>query len=166
MEILFESPFGKFILGFSGDTLTSLRLAENLPPGLTMMPEDEANEIVTWLQAYFAGRNPSTSGLNFKAKGSTFQERVWKMLGEIPYGYCVTYGFLSQLLAPGTRKSRLLARAVGNALASNPIWIIIPCHRVIRANGEIGNYAGGKAMKYALLKIEGANIPNPFSPNP
>lgn len=158
MEYTFNSPLGKLVLGFSDHVLTSLRLSEN-PDFAAATPDSEAAEVAEWLRAYFSGSNPSVSSLKFRAYGSSFQERVWKTLAEIPYGYCVTYGFLAQLLAPGTRKSRLLARAVGNALASNPIWIIIPCHRVIRANGDIGNYAGGRAMKCALLKIEGANVP-------
>lgn len=111
-----------------------------------------------WLEAYFKGENPPADALNLKAAGTAFQERVWKSLRAIPYGYCVTYGFLARMIAPQTKKRRLLARAVGGALAANPIWIIIPCHRVIRSDGSLGKYAGGAEMKRALLRLEGCDL--------
>lgn len=162
MEYLVESPMGTLLLGFSGSTLTSLRIAveEDVQPYSERSANTKEEEVIAWLKAYFAGENPPTANLDFKAKGTAFQERVWKALQSIPYGYCMTYSFLAGLLAPGKRPGRLLARAVGNALAHNPIWIIIPCHRVIRANGELGNYAGGVEMKKALLKLEGAELPD------
>lgn len=156
MEYLFQSPLGPLILGFSGKTLTSLRGGEGLETGLPIAAEggEYVGRVCAWLSDYFAGKNPSPENIAYKASGSAFQERVWKILGGLPYGYCVTYGFLASLITPGGR-GRLLARAVGNAVASNPIWIIIPCHRVIRANGDPGKYAGGAEMKKALLRIEG-----------
>ena len=156
-----ESPIGTLLVGFSGSTLSSLRLAlgENVPSYSEACASAKEEQVITWLKAYFAGENPSPENLDFKATGTAFQERVWKALQSIPYGYCMTYSFLAGLLAPGKRPGKLLARAVGNALARNPIWIIIPCHRVIRANGELGNYAGGIEMKKALLKLEGAELP-------
>ena len=158
MEYVFESPVGRLLLGFTGDTLTTLRLVEN-PHLEPSSPRDEAENVIAWLRDYFAGHNPPTSSLNYKTRGSSLQERVWKTLDDIPYGYCVTLSFLTQMLAPDTRKRRLLFQAVAKALACNPLLIISPCHRVIRSSGEIGEYAGGRAMKCALLKIEGSKIP-------
>lgn len=161
MEYLYASPLGMLLLGFSGQTLTALRSVQGEPVHLPFAEKakGKVEEAADWLSAYFAGKNPSPGDLDFQAKGTAFQERVWKLLIELPYGYCVTYGFLARLLTPGMRAGRLLARAVGNALACNPIWIIIPCHRVIRSNGEIGQYAGGTAMKKALLLHEGVEFP-------
>lgn len=160
MEFSYASPLGMLILGFSGNTLTSLRGLERAEDGVPNVSRGgpSVSRVSNWLSDYFDGKNPSTEELDFRVRGSAFQERVWALLRELPYGYCVTYGFLASLLTPG-RKGRLLARAVGNALASNPIWIIIPCHRVIRADGELGKYAGGEAMKKALLRLEGVELP-------
>ena len=160
MEYSLDSPFGPLILGFSGGQLTSLRLAgqDSAPPYRAGGAGAGAEMVAEWLRAYFAGENPEPGAIAFKAKGTAFQERVWEALLGIPYGYCVTYGFVAGLLSRGKRPGRLLARAVGNALARNPIWIIVPCHRVIRANGDLGNYAGGVDMKRALLRLEGAAL--------
>lgn len=157
MEFIYQSPAGPLRLEFSGQALTALRAASLEERAL---PAAEgaghaASAVAAWLKAYFRGENPSLENIFYKAQGTPFQERVWKLLSAIPYGTSVTYGFLAGLLAGRREKTGLLGRAVGGALAKNPIWIIIPCHRVIRSSGEIGSYAGGQAMKKALLKLEG-----------
>ena len=109
-----------------------------------------------WLDAYFAGDNPS--GLPpLHLMGTSFQQRVWRLLLEIPYGQTTTYGALARGLEHrfGSRAS---ARAVGGAVGRNPISIIVPCHRVLGANGAITGYAGGVDRKRALLMLEGAAI--------
>lgn len=157
MEFIYRSPAGPLKLVFSGQVLTALRAAsgeERKLPGAE--GAGHASDIVAWLSAYFRGENPSLENIFYKARGTPFQERVWELLSAIPYGTRVTYGFLASLLAGRAEKTGMLARAVGGALAKNPIWIIIPCHRVIRSSGEIGAYAGGQAMKKALLELEAA----------
>ena len=83
---------------------------------------------------------------------------VWSVLKTIPYGKTITYGEIAKTLARKTNKEKISARAVGNAVGHNPISIIIPCHRVIGANGKITGYAGGIDKKTALLKLEGINV--------
>jgi methylated-DNA-[protein]-cysteine S-methyltransferase len=105
-----------------------------------------------WLCDYFSGKNPK---LDFKLdlRGTVFQKRVWKMLLKIPYGKTSTYGAIAKALAAEKGTS---ARAVGGAVGHNPISLLIPCHRVLGASGNITGYAGGIDKKRALLKLEGA----------
>ena len=102
-----------------------------------------------WLDIYFAGRQPDfTPPLHLI--GSDFRRRVWKRLLEIPYGQTTTYG---ALLGGG-----MSAQAVGGAVGHNPISIIVPCHRVIGANGSLTGYAGGIDKKIGLLTLEGVDV--------
>jgi methylated-DNA-[protein]-cysteine S-methyltransferase len=104
-----------------------------------------------WLHDYFSGKKPK---LDFKLnpQGTVFQKRVWKLLLKIPYGKTSTYGAIAKQLAAEKGSS---ARAVGGAVGHNPISLLIPCHRVIGASGNITGYAGGIDKKTALLKLEG-----------
>lgn len=163
MEFLLDSPVGTLLLGFSGNSLITLRAAQANNKGLPDADKGGGNvyKICDWLSDYFDGKNPSTQDLDIMTRGSAFQERVWTFMKALPYGVCVSYGFLAGQISEGG-KGRLLARAVGNAIASNPIWIIIPCHRVIRADGKVGKYGGGWAMKKALLLLEGVDLPSSY----
>ena len=87
-----------------------------------------------------------------------FRQTVWKMLTEIPYGEVVTYGELAQKIARQRGIERMSAQAVGGAVGHNPISIIIPCHRVVGANGNLTGFAGGIQMKLKLLQHEGVDI--------
>jgi len=105
------------------------------------------------LKAYFAGKRVQFKE-NFDLKGGTdFQKKVWRAIQRIPFGQTRSYGWLARQVG-GKNK----ARAVGAACGSNPIPILIPCHRVIREDGGLGGYGGGLGIKKKLLKIEGANI--------
>ena len=106
------------------------------------------NEVKVWLDGYFNGENPE---INFKLKpaGSDFRRRVWKILLEIPYGQTLTYGEIALELSP-----TMSAQAVGGAVGHNPISILIPCHRVLGANGKLTGYAGGIDKKIKLLELE------------
>ena len=88
-------------------------------------------------------------------KGSTFRQRVWKILCEIPYGTVVTYGEIAKKVAFMEGKKSMSAQAVGGAVGHNPISILIPCHRVMGANGSLTGYAGGLERKKFLLELEG-----------
>ena len=105
-----------------------------------------------WLEIYFSGEEPNIK-LPIKLKGTPFRMKVWEVLKKIPYGQVVTYGDIAKSL--GIKS----ARAVGGAVGHNPISIIIPCHRVIGANGKLTGYAGGIDKKIALLQLERINIP-------
>ena len=107
-----------------------------------------------WLREYFLGHKPSPHDLPLSPEGSSFRQRVWSLLCEIPYGEIVSYGEISKRLTTGN----MSAQAVGGAVGHNPISIIIPCHRVIGANGSLCGYAGGIHIKQNLLSHEGINI--------
>ncbi|MFP4012211.1 MAG: methylated-DNA--[protein]-cysteine S-methyltransferase [Spirochaetaceae bacterium] len=113
-------------------------------------------EVEYQLEEYFAGRLRRFS-VDLHINGTEFQRLVWQRLRKIDYGSLVTYGEIARRIG-----KRDAARAVGNAVASNPIPIIIPCHRVVPASGELGNYAlrsldgNGTETKRSLLKLEGA----------
>lgn len=108
----------------------------------------ELEDCVRQLQEYFEGtRNQFDLKLN--PEGTEFQKKVWKQLQTIPFGKTISYLELSQQL--GDTKA---IRAVANANVKNPLWIIIPCHRVIGSNGSLTGYAGGLQRKQWLLKHE------------
>jgi methylated-DNA-[protein]-cysteine S-methyltransferase len=110
-----------------------------------------------WLQTYFSGKDPGAAGiLSLAARGSVFQEQVWDLLLRIPYGTTRTYGNLASAAAAMRRIPVMAAQAIGGAVGRNPISIIIPCHRVIGANGNLTGYGGGLERKRFLLKLEGA----------
>lgn len=108
-----------------------------------------------WLKRYFNGEKPEISELSLCLIGNTFRQTVWKLLCEIPYGEVVTYGSIAKKTAKKLGKNSMSAQAVGGAIGHNPISIIIPCHRVIGANGNMTGYAAGIAIKEKLLKLEG-----------
>ncbi len=106
-------------------------------------------EIVRQLDEYFAGRRRGFD-LELAPRGTDFQLRVWRALAEIPYGETVSYADIAERLGrPGA------ARAVGRANGTNPIPIVVPCHRVIGADGSLTGYGGGLPIKRALLELEG-----------
>ncbi len=117
-----------------------------------------------WLDRYFAGEKPKISELPLAPIGNNFRQRVWKILCEIPYGEVWTYGDIAKIIAKEQGKDRMSAQAVGGAVGHNPISIIIPCHRVVGANGSLTGYAGGIKNKVALLKHEGVNMEKLFIP--
>ena len=110
-------------------------------------------QVETWLESYFFGKQtPITFPL--QPKGTIFQERVWKILQEIPYGETMTYGEIAQRIAKEKGVATYSAQAVGQAVGKNPISILIPCHRVLGKNGALTGYAGGVHRKEQLLRIE------------
>ncbi|MFV0381534.1 MAG: methylated-DNA--[protein]-cysteine S-methyltransferase [Breznakia sp.] len=111
-----------------------------------------------WLDAYFSGTNPSPIPISLKTIGTPFQQDVWKRLQNIPYGQITTYGDIAKQIAKNRNLSSMSAQAVGNAIAHNPIAILIPCHRVIAANHTLAGYAGGIEKKQALLTLENIKI--------
>ena len=104
------------------------------------------------LAEYLAGRR-TTFDLPTAAAGDPFEHEVWRMLREIPYGETTTYGALADRLG-----DRNLARRVGYAVGHNPLSIVVPCHRVVGADGSLTGYAGGLERKRFLLELEGAAV--------
>lgn len=104
------------------------------------------------LEEYFAGLRASFS-LPLNPRGTAFQKKVWQQLEAIPYGQTRTYGQIAAAVGQPTA-----SRAVGGANHNNPIAIVIPCHRVIGANGKLTGYAGGLDIKEKLLRLEGVEV--------
>lgn len=117
-----------------------------------------------WLDRYFAGEQPAISDIPLAPQGSAFRQVIWKLLCEIPYGETTTYGTLAEKAAPLLGKEHMASLAVGGAVGHNPISVIIPCHRVVGANGSLTGYAGGLDRKIALLKHEGVCVDELFRP--
>ena len=108
-------------------------------------------ETARWLQIYFSGQVPGWVP-PLRPAGTPFQQAVWQLLQRIPWGTTTTYGSLSRRLqAQGIKAS---PQAVGGAVGRNPISILIPCHRVLGADGSLTGYAGGLAIKQQLLRLE------------
>lgn len=108
-----------------------------------------------WLDAYFAGKRPALD-MCLAPEGTPFQRAVWDILVQIPYGGLTTYGAIGAQMAARLGKASMSAQAVGGAVGHNPISLLIPCHRVVGANGSLTGYAGGLEKKQALLRLEGA----------
>jgi methylated-DNA-[protein]-cysteine S-methyltransferase len=143
---VYESPVGPLRLEARDGALVALHL--NAQPGPEHLDDPVLAEATTQLREYFAGTR-TTFELPLQMHGNAFEQRVWAALREIPYGETASYGEIAgQLGAPGA------ARAVGVANARNPIAIIVPCHRVIGANGKLVGFGGGLPMKRALLDLE------------
>ena len=113
----------------------------------------------TWLERYFAGEDPGAPPPLAPA-GTAFQQRVREQLLAIPRGSTRTYGEISRAIEADTGR-RASARAVGGAVGRNPISVIVPCHRVVGADGAVVGYAGGTDRKIRLLRLEGADLPGP-----
>ena len=113
-----------------------------------------------WLQRYFAGENPGVLP-PLSPQGTDFQQAVWRLLQQIPYGTTTTYSALARQLARQRGMKTISAQAVGGAIGRNPLCIFIPCHRVVGANGSLTGYVGGIERKRQLLEIEHIDL-SPF----
>ena len=107
-----------------------------------------------WLDEYFGGKIPSFTPEFDISSLTPFQQRVAALTLEIPYGKTATYGEIADIIAAERGITKMSSRAVGGAVGKNPVCIIIPCHRVLGANGAITGYGGGISNKIALLNIE------------
>jgi len=153
----YPSPLGLLTLAGEGDFLTGLWLEGQRYFGGKAFPAKRGEAPVfqrvrLWLDRYFAGEDPGPTPPLAPA-GTPFQREVWALLGTVPYGQTTTYGLLAQRLAAGTGR-RTSPRAVGAAVGHNPISILIPCHRVLGADGSLTGYAGGVERKLWLLQHE------------
>ena len=108
-----------------------------------------------WLDAYFAAGRPDARALPLAPEGGEFRCAVWELLLDIPYGAVVTYGELAARYEARTGR-KTSPRAIGGAVGHNPVSIIIPCHRVVGADGSLTGYAGGVERKRWLLAHEQA----------
>lgn len=177
----YSSPLGKLTLSSDGHFLTGLWFekqnhfgetcgkknhitkaeGKNNPQDIVFKdsaqyPEDAIHVFSMtkqWLDDYFSGKIPSFTP-PLKVEGSDFKKMVAEIMLTIPYGKTLTYGEIAKECARRMGKDHMSAQAVGGAVGHNAIGIIIPCHRVIGANGNITGYAGGIDKKEFLLKLE------------
>ena len=151
-----DSPIGLLTLAGRGSVLTNLRMVDQTyePSHTGWSPDPVAfGDAVDQLSAYFAGELTDFD-IELELRGTEFQRRVWKALLTIPFGETRSYGEIAeQIGAPGS------ARAVGWANGHNPIAIVVPCHRVIGANGSLTGYGGGLDRKRTLLELEKPRAP-------
>jgi methylated-DNA-[protein]-cysteine S-methyltransferase len=157
-ELLAQSPIGSFVITTDEVHVLSVHVLDvempAAPPSPTPLPE-VALEAERQLLAYFAGERQDFD-LPLAPEGTAFQRKVWGELLKIPYGKTITYAQLAERL--GDPKC---IRAAGLANGRNPIWVIVPCHRVVGSNGSLVGYAGGLYRKQWLLQLELANSPVP-----
>jgi AraC family transcriptional regulator of adaptative response/methylated-DNA-[protein]-cysteine methyltransferase len=158
-----DSPLGALLVAVTERGLCHIALGDTEAevvaelhrefPAATVAREDRVlGDVVREVLARIDGRAPTTD-LPLDMRGTAFQRRVWEELQRIPAGETRTYGEVATAIgAPGA------ARAVGRACATNPVPVVVPCHRVVPATGGIGNYGGGPARKRTLLQREGCEL--------
>ena len=152
-----DSPIGPLTLVGDGTLLTAVYMAEHRrrpePAVLGARGDDAFEAARTQLAEYFAGQRTEFD-LELRPRGNPFQLRVWDLLSGIPYGCTRSYGELARELGDPA-----LAQAVGSANGRNPLSIVVPCHRVVGADGSLTGYAGGLERKRFLLDLEAATVP-------
>ncbi len=151
----YASPLGDILLAANDAGLTGLWFygARYFAEGLEAECREELTPVLEqtlhWLDMYFSGSEPDFTP-PLELQGTPFRRRVWAELMKIPYGSTVSYGRISSALGVNS------AQAVGGAVGHNPIGIIVPCHRVLGADGSLTGYAAGVDKKIFLLELENA----------
>lgn len=145
----YDTKIGRIQIEDNGEAITKIHyvkkdIQENSEGKETKL----LKEAIKQLNEYFEGKR-SSFNLQLAPEGTEFQKKVWNALREIPFGETKTYGEIARII--GNEKA---SRAVGMANNKNPIMIVIPCHRVIGANGKLVGYAGGIEVKEMLLNLE------------
>ena len=156
-----ETPFGPLCAGLDdGGVLLELWLPNRKtrhrntdPSKSTRSARTALNDLQRQLAEYF-DRKRRVFDVAMRAQGTAFERRVWRRLCDIPFGSTASYGSIAQEF--GLENG---ARAIGRANGANPIPVVIPCHRVIGADGSLVGFGGGLALKQALLEHEGALVP-------
>ena len=154
----YDSPLGNILLAADDEGVTTLDFTEKkdaVSPNHPIL-----REAAHWLDIYFSGKNPGfTPPLHLF--GTPFRMEVWRLLLDIPFGKTTTYGTLAKEIARRRGVRRMSAQAIGGAVGHNPVALIVPCHRVIGADGSLTGYAGGLDKKARLLSLEGITF-QPF----
>ena len=149
-----DSPIGKLLMISDGENLTNLDCElEQTTPNPKWIERAELPLFVQVQQAlarYFAGEAEDFAQIPLAPQGTVFQQQIWQALRQIPYGQTLNYGGIAESI-----NNPKAVRAVGGAVGSNPISIIIPCHRVLGKKREITGFGGGLPAKRFLLQLEG-----------
>ena len=155
------SPLGKMLLAAEDKGLTGAWFEgqKYFARGLSSEYEERElslfKDVKYWLDLYFSGQEPKFQ-VPIHLIGTSFQQEVWEILCEIPYGETMTYGSIAAKIARKRGVAGMSAQAVGGAVGHNPISVIVPCHRVLGAGGRLTGYAGGVERKRKLLELERA----------
>lgn len=164
-RINYESHLGAIDVVSDGESIVELWLVGQRGFCGTMKENGNLTEQIPvlakakeWLDRYFAGDKPTPRELPLAPVGGDFRQEVWKILCGIPYGELITYGEIAKRIAARKGIEKMAAQAVGGAVGHNPISIVIPCHRVVGAGGNLTGYGGGIALKQALLAHEGVDL--------
>ena len=164
-----RSPLGGITLASDGGSIIGLWFDDQKFFGGTLSEHHSERklpifeETERWLEIYFSGRIPDfTPKLCMRA--SAFRRAVWETMLAIPYGQTMTYGQIAGRVAGESGQKRMSAQAVGGAVAHNAISLIIPCHRVVGADGSLTGYASGIDRKIRLLQLEQADMSSLFIP--
>ena len=158
----YKSPMGELLLEADETGLTGVwfdkekYISVKKITNISVKESDILKKTKKWLDIYFSGKAPDIK-IPLHLKGTEFRKRVWEILLDIPYGKTVSYGMIAKKIAAETGK-KMSAQAVGGAVGSNDIAIIVPCHRVIGADGSLTGYTGGLDKKVKLLEIEKADL--------
>lgn len=149
----YASPIGEMLIAGDGESICRVSFCgqKHLPSFDDFIRNDDLTifkDVKKWFDDYFSGLNPK---INFKLnpQGTEFRLKVWRILSGISYGETLTYGEIASMIS-----ETMSAQAVGGAVGHNPIAIMIPCHRVLGANGKLTGYAAGLDKKIELLKLE------------
>lgn len=155
----YNSPMGRIMMASGGNALSGLwfegqrHFAETLSENYEEKPVPVFAETDRWLDIYFSGKDPGfTPELNLRT--TAFRKKVWEILLTIPFGKTLTYREIAVRIAGTEESGRMSARAVGGAVGHNAISLIVPCHRVVGADGSLTGYAGGIERKRMLLQME------------
>lgn len=155
----YQSPVGEILMAADNIGLTGLWFEGQKYFAFYLDKEHEEKEVPIlkrtkeWLDIYFEGKEPDFR-VPFHFTGTDFQNEVWEILCEIPYGRTMTYGEIAKKLADKRGVKQMSARAVGGAVGHNGISVLVPCHRVVGAGGSLTGYAGGIDKKIKLLQLE------------
>ena len=150
-------------MGSDGEHLTGLWFDGQKYFGDTLEEKTEEKQLpvfeetTNWLDLYFSGREPGFTP-PLAVNDTPFRRAVWDILLNIPYGRTMTYGDIARQLAKARGKASVSAQAVGGAVGHNPISLIIPCHRVVGADGGLTGYAAGVDKKEKLLALEKGDL--------
>ncbi len=159
----YNSPLGGIMISSNGKEIKGLWFEEQEYSGDTLTKEYKENalpvfdETKKWLDTYFSGKAPDFIP-PIKVDITPFCKSVLEIVQTIPFGQTMTYGEIANHIAKQRGSHKMSAQAVGQAIGSNPILLIIPCHRVVGANGNLTGYAGGLEKKLQLLTMEKANV--------
>ena len=153
-----NTPLGSVTLAADGEALIGLWFDGQRHYGESLIQPAEGDAAVfaearRWLELYFRGEQPGFMP-RLAPRGSAFRRTVWDILLTIPRGQTMTYGAVAEEAARRLGAARTSARAVGGAVGHNPISLLIPCHRVVGADGRLTGYAGGLERKERLLALE------------